>query len=115
MLRIAGHLRQGQLGAEEWGTWMVVWAAYFAVVLGGSALLLWRRRNVTSVYNVEPAVVEQLLARVLDGLGLAWMRAGNRYAIRPGPGPEGLAGGGALAGAGRAVNVGLVHAADPAA
>src|SRR5262249_19124964 len=72
MLRMAGQLREGHVGGEEWGSWMLVWGAYFAVVVGGAALLLWRRRNVTSVYNVEPFVLEQLLARVLDGLGLAW-------------------------------------------
>lgn len=100
MLRMAGQMRQGQMGAEEWGSWMLVWGVYFALVLGGAALLLYLRRNVTSIYNIEPAVLELLLARVLDGAGLAWMRSGNRYAIRPSNGP---------------IDVELVPTADPVA
>jgi hypothetical protein len=66
---------------QWWYVWLSLWALYFAAVLGGSALLLWRRRLVTSVYNVEPAVLSETLARVLDGLGLEWTRARNRLFI----------------------------------
>lgn len=113
IVRIAGQLREGQLGGEEWGSWILVWGIYFAVVLGGSALLLYKRRNVTSIYNIEPAVLELLLVRVLDGLGLSWMRSGNLYAIRPGSVttnvPEEAITNDVR---GRIVDVELVHAAD---
>ncbi len=72
---VGGH------GDQWWYLWLCLWACYFALVLGGSVLLLWRRRNVLSVYNVEPAVLDQALAGVLDKLGLAWTRARGRIFI----------------------------------
>lgn len=86
VVRLAGQIRAGQLSGDEWGSWALIWAAYFAIVIVASVVLLWWRRNVTSIYNVEPIVLEQLITRILDGLGLAWIRSGNHYAIRPGTG-----------------------------
>ncbi len=61
--------------------------AYFVVVVAASALILWRRRSQTAVYNVHPEVLEEVLAGALDTAGLSWSRAGNRYFIaRPNKG-----------------------------
>jgi hypothetical protein len=71
--RLAWLLGQGrflQSATWAWSFWISVWLLYFAGIVGGSALLLRRRRHVTSIYNVEPAVCEGLLAGTFDRLGL---------------------------------------------
>jgi hypothetical protein len=68
--------------------WWLVWLGYYVLVLGGAVLLLRLRRNKTVIYNVDPAEFDQLLAQLLDRLGLAWNRVGNRVAAvaaRPAP------------------------------
>jgi hypothetical protein len=55
--------------------------AYFALVVAGCGLLLWRRRNQTAVYNVHADVLDEVLTGVLDAGELTWWRAGNRYFI----------------------------------
>jgi hypothetical protein len=57
----------------------VVLVTYFVAVIVGIAVALRRRRDVTSVYNVHPAVFDEVFGQVLDQLGLSWARAGNRY------------------------------------
>ncbi|HZT79241.1 MAG TPA: hypothetical protein VFA26_03405, partial [Gemmataceae bacterium] len=47
------------------------------------------RRQTTAVYNVEPSAFENILARVLEGLGLSWTRAGNQLFIKYAPLPSG--------------------------
>jgi hypothetical protein len=70
------------LGHEWWWTWWLSqWLVYLVVVFGGSFLLLWRRRNVTVVYNVAPALLDGLLDRVLDRLDLPWMRSQRHILI----------------------------------
>jgi hypothetical protein len=59
--------------------------AYFLIVVVGCAAVLWQRRSQTAVYNVHPEVLDEVLAGVLDAVGLTWSRAGQRYFIaRPG-------------------------------
>jgi hypothetical protein len=55
---------------------------YFALVVAGCAVILWRRQGQTAVYNVHPDVFDEVLAGVLDAAGLVWSRAGNRYFLR---------------------------------
>ena len=57
---------------ESWSFWVCLWLAYFVAVGGGSAWVLWRRRRVTSIYNVEPAVCVEVLTQLMDRLGLEW-------------------------------------------
>lgn len=52
---------------------------YFAVLVAGVVLALRRRRDVTSVYNVDPAAFDEAFGEVLDDLGYSWARAGNRF------------------------------------
>jgi hypothetical protein len=63
---------------ENWSFWISLWLLYFAVVAGGSAWLLWRRRRITSIYNIEPRVFLDVLPQVLDRLGLDWVDQGPR-------------------------------------
>jgi hypothetical protein len=77
----------GVLSAREtdwWNFWIVLWAGYFLVVVGGAAFLLWQRRRTTSIYNIEPAQLDELLAQVLSRLDLPATRVANRYFINPG-------------------------------
>lgn len=57
--------------------WLLLPAAYFVVVLAGCFKLWGRYRQMTSIYNVEPAAVEGLLAEICDQLGLGPIRSGN--------------------------------------
>jgi hypothetical protein len=50
---------------------------YFLVVVGGSALLFWRQRRITSIYNVAPGQLQQALDLVCEKLGLNPVRSGN--------------------------------------
>lgn len=68
---------------ENWYFWSGLWLFYFAVVLGGASLVLWRRERMTSIYNVEPRVFDNLLAEVLQRLNLPWTRTGGHIAIGP--------------------------------
>jgi len=57
---------------------------YLLVVILGSAWMLNRRRAVTAVYNVDQAMLEVGLSRVLERLGLEWRRTGNYFLLKPG-------------------------------
>jgi hypothetical protein len=71
---------------HAWLLWNLAWYLYFLTLLAGAAVLLWRRRLTTSVYNVEPAAFGEAFGRALDRLGLAWRRDGNRVFLDvPGP------------------------------
>jgi hypothetical protein len=58
--------------------WWLLWLGYYLVVVLGAVLLLWMRRGKTVIYNVAPADLDRILAQLLDRLGLAWHRLGNR-------------------------------------
>jgi hypothetical protein len=75
----------GGLGPDwRWLWWAFIWLSYAVVVLGGCAWMMWRRRTVTCIYNVEPEVVDEILARILDRLGLEWVRNADRIFMRVG-------------------------------
>jgi hypothetical protein len=68
----------GSAGADgEVPVWALLAAVYFALVVGGAALMLRRRRHCTAIYNVEPEVVEEALAETCTHLGLSPVRSGN--------------------------------------
>jgi hypothetical protein len=69
---------------EDWrpAVLAVLLALYFAGLVAGVAVMAWRRRRVTSVYNVDTGRLEEVLGRVLDQLGFSWTRAGNRFYLR---------------------------------
>ncbi len=59
--------------------WPLLAAVYFVAVVGGVVYLLYRRRELTAVYNVEPEAFEKALARVFGVLGLNPVRSGNLF------------------------------------
>jgi hypothetical protein len=72
-----------ELAGGEWAfLWVLPWVFYFALVFGGSFLLLWRRRRWTVIYNMPPHMLDEILANVLGQLGLTGSRSGNRVMIR---------------------------------
>jgi hypothetical protein len=69
--------------AQPWETWNILWVTYFTVVVAVSALVLWRRRRQTSIYNVLPDLFEEVFCQILDRLGLEWSHlGGNLFCLR---------------------------------
>lgn len=62
---------------------IVLFALYFVAVVGGSALLLWRRRRLTSIYNVDPAVIETSLGETVERWRLRFVQTGNLVTFEP--------------------------------
>ena len=62
--------------------WLLVAAAYFLLVVVGSAVVLAGRRRLTCVYNVDPADVEATLDDACRRLGLTPLRSGSLYLFR---------------------------------
>jgi hypothetical protein len=60
-----------------------LFAVYFVVVVVGAAFLLWRRRRMTAIYNVDPAVVETVLGEVLERWQLPFVQTGNVLTFEP--------------------------------
>jgi hypothetical protein len=76
--------------AEHWSFWVTLSAVYFLLVVGGCAFAFRRYRHLTSIYNVEPALAEQVLEEICEQFGLAHIRSGNVFVFglgldRPGP------------------------------
>jgi hypothetical protein len=67
--------------ATSWYFWIGLWRLYFVIVLGGAAWMLRRRRSVTSIYNIDAAGFEAVLAGVLERLGLQALRTGPRRLV----------------------------------
>lgn len=68
----------------QWQFWVFLSALYYVAVVAGVAVGFWRRRQLTSIYNVEPAVVEGTLEEVCEGCGLSPIRSGNVFVFGPG-------------------------------
>jgi hypothetical protein len=62
--------------------WRSIWYGYFALILGGSALILYRRRRVTAIYNADFDVVEEAMTRSFERHGLLGTRTNDRLVIR---------------------------------
>jgi hypothetical protein len=58
--------------------WWCAWSAYYVVVLGGAALLVWLRVGKTVIYNVGAADFERALEQALARLGLGVTRSGQQ-------------------------------------
>ncbi|HYT95591.1 MAG TPA: hypothetical protein VEL76_43125 [Gemmataceae bacterium] len=63
--------------------WWVAWGVWWALILGGAALLVWSRRNKTVIYNIAPAEFERALEQALARLKLTGTRRGARILIAP--------------------------------
>jgi LPXTG-motif cell wall-anchored protein len=68
---------------ENWYFWISLWGLYLVLIVAGSAFLIRRRKNQTSIYNIEPDVLERVLVQVLDRLGLESRRGDSpRFLLR---------------------------------
>jgi hypothetical protein len=67
--------------------WIIPWMIYTLLVVGGSMLILWRRRHWTMVYNVEPRLFDAVLAQVFARLRVTAVRIGNDIVIESQPTP----------------------------
>jgi hypothetical protein len=81
-LWITGQLRDVTIRPADWWTfWVGLWVAYFVLVVGGAAYLLWRRRRITAIYNIDPQQLDEALSQVVARLGLLTTRIANRLFI----------------------------------
>jgi hypothetical protein len=62
---------------------VVLFGVYFVIVVGVSALLLRRRRRLTAIYNVDPALVETVLGETFERWQLPFVQTGNVLLIDP--------------------------------
>jgi hypothetical protein len=62
---------------------VVLFVLYFVFIAGGAALVLWRRRRMTAIYNVDPVVVETVLGQVLESRQLSFVQHGNVLTFEP--------------------------------
>jgi hypothetical protein len=69
--------------ASGWEFWLIIWGAYFTIILGGAILLLLRRRAVTVIYNIASPTLDDALVRSLAQLRLQATRLGNRLFLSP--------------------------------
>jgi hypothetical protein len=80
----------------QWRFWVFLSVLYFAVVVAGAGFVLYRRRQMTSIYNVEHAQVAAALEEICKEHGLSPIRSGDVYVFGPGlesppePSPEGI-------------------------
>jgi hypothetical protein len=56
---------------------LALFAVYFVVVVTASAFLLWRKRRVTAIYNVDPVLLEAVLDQVLERSAIPFAQTGN--------------------------------------
>ncbi len=54
---------------QIWDLYPWIWITYYALVVCGQALMIVSRRNKTSVYNVDAAALEAIVARVFADKG----------------------------------------------
>lgn len=66
---------------EPFEAWLFVSVGYFVAVLVIAALVIWRRRLQTEIYNVETVVFEEVLQGVFESLEVKWMRSGRRFLL----------------------------------
>lgn len=70
--------RAGDGGAVA-NLWVFLALVYFGVVISGASFLLWRRRDTTSVYNLDARSAEESLTAVFDHFGITPVRSGSLF------------------------------------
>jgi hypothetical protein len=68
--------------------WVLLWAGYFVLVVGGAACLLVRRRGVSVIYNIDPNDAQILVPEVISRLGVPLVSRGSGYFIDFADGPD---------------------------
>jgi hypothetical protein len=81
---ILGQVRFLHEVGDSWYFWLAIWGVYFVVVIAWAAHYLYHRGNLTSVYNVDPPVLLEVLKHVLENQGIETLaNHGNRLVISP--------------------------------
>jgi hypothetical protein len=62
---------------------LALFGLYFAGVVTAVSLLLWRRRRVTAIYNVDAAVIEGVLGETFERWRLPYVQTGNVLTFEP--------------------------------
>src|SRR5262245_9743437 len=58
-----------------------IWGAYTLALVGGSAWLIWSRSEFTSIYNINPDEIEDVLEKMCGRLDLSLGRRGRRLLL----------------------------------
>jgi hypothetical protein len=64
-------------------SYLLLGIAYIVLVVFLAGFTLWRRRHTTVLYNLDSEAFEAVLAQVMQGLGLNWIRSGNLICWQP--------------------------------
>jgi hypothetical protein len=79
---LLGELESGKAaGGAGWAVWIAARLAYFLLVAGVAAFVLWRSRRLTSLYNVDARLTIPAVEQALSRLGLNALRAGDSFLI----------------------------------
>jgi hypothetical protein len=65
--------------------WTFLWFVYLVVLFGGSFLLIWHRRRVTSIYNIDAAGLNDAIQQTLHRVGLEGVRDEKRIFLARSP------------------------------
>jgi hypothetical protein len=69
-------------GGQSWRIWWLRSGdAYALFVFVCVALLLWRRRKATAIYNLDTKRIDDLLVSTFDQMGLSWSKPQSKYVI----------------------------------
>ena len=66
---------------DNWTFWIAARLIYFTVVAGVAAIVLWRGRRLTSVYNIDSQGMITALEGTFHSLGLAAVRTGDLFLL----------------------------------
>jgi hypothetical protein len=79
-------------GRKWWAIWWVGLCLAYALALAlGGAIVLWLRRRVTSIYNIELDTLELALKGSFEREKLGWTRQDDGFALAPDHGPPPVA------------------------
>jgi hypothetical protein len=67
--------------AENWCFWISLWGLYLVSVVAWSAFVFRWRRSQTSIYNIEPLVLEEVFSRVSQRLGIEATRSEGNHVL----------------------------------
>jgi len=69
-------------GGATYYFWLGMWMLYYGIIVGGAAYILQRRKQLTAVYNVDLGILETILYRVFERLGISCTRNGNYFSLK---------------------------------
>jgi len=61
---------------------VALWVLFFVIIISCAAILIFARRNVTVLYNVDTAHIWNALEWIFGRVGIVWKRHDNAYELR---------------------------------